>query len=67
MEAAHGEPKTEYPDEFYVTENKKRLLIVQLAAGNAIIMEQPCYQKGISIISPVLKHNKVIPLCKSER
>ena len=26
MEAAHGEPKTEYPDEFYVTENKKRLI-----------------------------------------
>ena len=43
------------------------ILIVQLVAGNAIIMEQPCYQKGIGIISPVLKHNKVIPLCKSER
>ena len=47
--------------------NLQFILIVQLAAGNAIIMEQPCYQKGISIISPVLKHNKVIPLCKSER
>ena len=30
-------------------------------------MEQPCYQKEISIISPVIKHNKVIPLHKPER
>ena len=57
---------------FYVTENKKRLIDKRIKLLTSLPHSISCsfgneLKDEISIISPVIKHNKVIPLCKSER